>query len=417
MKKAQLLLIFVIQFLFMGHTFANDRMWSVCSSNVTCNKTIDIADLVEESARRSLSEYIDQTLTRDSELYKKDQRSAFDDFSVSKDDEWKYLMKSVEYRKIYTNFAREIVHDKERLISLLEQTPSLGDIDHQSIPHSPNIGAIISGGTWQPYSLPVAKNHAAFAKARGVSYTYVVYEQGAKSNISRYLLNKLEDKKPYWGKVILLMKALQDKHVPQNKWIMWIDDDIIINDFEQETSQLDRIIDIYGSNQCVLTAADVWEYRGRYSLNINGTVASLPNTGVVLLKNTDLCRELVADWYDESNDPVIGKATQEQTLHEQTALANLRTQKKYSNLIFSVANRKNSEQLKWAFHTFKRFSHATNGADKIYLFDMGIQHNNAAISGDAYIHHSGMITLYRLSLIAHTLKEIKDKYPVKKVRQ
>ena len=129
---------------------------------------VNIQDLIDEDARHDLQGYIKEELSRNADFYQASSeldKGLLPDGDVSKEG---YRVEATYYRKNYSSFAKDLVNDSGRIVNLLDDVPDIEEVSQNTIPHLKNVGAMISGGTWQPYSLPVARNHAAFAKARDI---------------------------------------------------------------------------------------------------------------------------------------------------------------------------------------------------------------------------------------------------------
>ncbi len=373
--------------------------------NGSPSDSINIQDLVDESDRHDLQDYINEELSQNHDLYNIINKLDNDMLPEVGFFTWGFKVNAIHYRREYATFAKGVTNDSSRLVKILEDVPAIHEVSQNAIPHMEHIGAMISGGTWQPYSLPVARNHAAFAQARNIKYDFVLYSQSAESSDSKELMEWMEDIQPYWGKVFLLKKMLEDNRVDKNKWVVWIDDDIVINDFENGASHLDRIVDSFGVDACILTSRGYWYYQfSRYF-----DEDAVPNTGIIMVRNTDKCLNVVKYWLNYSNDPTLGKMSQLYTLHEQEALAKTKLFKDESGKMIRFVKNRTED---WNFNTFKRFSHARNEGEQTFQSDVDNYRAVAALANDSYVHHTGMIPLYRLALIAHTLQEVKSNYPL-----
>ncbi len=358
-----------------------------------------------------------------------------------------YSHRASLYRETLTALIPSLVKDIEILSHWLSQAPEPETIDPDGSPNSRYIHTMISGGNMRPYSKAIAYNHSAFAIARDINYNFIPFERTSTDPLSISVMAFLRDGKsdesdyikPYWGKIHLLEMVL-NSGMPEKKWVVWLDDDITANDFQGEPV-FDQLIKASGPDTCIITAQDVWgvSHGSRYSRLQN-------NTGIVMIQNTTDCKTLLSKWLDSHKDPIMGRGTQDITFHEQKALeemsrstvtalqvddenyifrykwttydpAPLSDRFRYSEnprskLITIMKNRSRD----WNFNTFKRFNftrYSIIGEVRGFDFEIDIPNRLAALPGDAFVHHTGMLPLQRLALIAHSLNEISDSYPLK----
>ncbi|WP_422132970.1 hypothetical protein [Endozoicomonas sp. ALD040] len=359
-----------------------------------------ITEIENEDKKHNLNKYIYTELSKESYLYVNVKNNLELEISNKADFEGQ----SKSYRDNYSRYSKTNFNKPNILKAALSSVPNASEIDGNAIHGLKNIDFILSGGTWKPYSLAVAKNHLAFSKARRTNYKFVLFSQNSQDDDSVDLMNWMQGMQPYWGKIFLIKKFLKEGRVKPGKWIAWIDDDIVINDFKNDQSHLDKIIDSVDEKVCIITSRDYWYYEESDFLD----GGHLPNTGIIMVKNTSYCSDIVGQWLNYGDDPDLGKNTQEYTLHEQEALAKLkRNFGRGSSVIKFIRNRTRD----WDFNTFKRFNHFYNGSQANYNSDTENERAIAALINDAYIHHTGMASLYRLALIAHSLFEISGNYP------
>ena len=366
---------------------------------------------------------------------------------IFSDDESNYSANASEYRDTLAQQVPDIARDIDKLNRWLKQVPVPDTIDSTQTPDSQYVHTMISGGNMRPYSKAIAYNHAAFAVARNINYVFVPFEKQATLPISIDVLKFLGRPEPgtglpvqpYWGKIYLLDQII-NKQIPKGKWVVWLDDDVTINDFTGEP-MFDRLIKSATTDTCILTAQDYW--KAGFKKDIDDHLQN--NTGIILIQNTDDCKALLSRWLDKHQDGVLGRKSQEHTLHEQSALSQMvlstvtAVQKNENEYFFRYEHQsvgfgalssrfnfphidkkeiitimKNRTQ-KWNFNTFKRFSFYSlmNTGKTIYIdYNADIDRNLAALPGDAFVHHTGMLPLQKLALIAHSLHEIRDSYPL-----
>lgn len=202
--------------------------------------------------------------------------------------------------------------------------PRLEAISPDLLPPLSEVAMVVSGGTPTPFSRAVQQNHLAWAYSRQVHYRY--YElsptlseaQTASGNLYstelsgipekiQHIEYSLNNKQRYWAKIAILKQVLDENSLPEDQWLVWVDNDIVINDFFT-ISMLDQAIEHYGDGFSLLVVKE-------------GTKSKTPfNTGVILLRNTTIGRRLVDELWHLSSHPVHGYMGQEKTFHEQEAL-------------------------------------------------------------------------------------------------
>ena len=321
-----------------------------------------------------------------------------------------------QYRQNYRLFTLRFFNNLKLLQELLAQVPETDQVSPDQLPASQQVKLLISGGTFQPFSYPIAKNHAAFAKARQLSYRFTLFSSPNSANAralakwaNKHQPSFLHPVQPYWGKVFLINRILR-KLLNEGEWLAWIDDDIVINDFSHSSSQFDRIIARMDDEVCIVVPRD-----------LNGADRQLPrypNTGIILVRKTPWCRKVVQHWLLGASDKKLGSESQASTLHEQQYLSRMY----YDNRTIEFEGEKRAvapaiamvdpRTSRWNLNTFKRFGHERILGKYDYASDLSSPLQIAAMPDDAFIHHTGMMPLYRLALIAHTLWLIADNYPL-----
>ena len=355
-----------------------------------------------------------------------------------------FEQQAVCYRKEYEAFVRAHTSSKAiaNISDILGRVPKHTRIARPYTHHSSYVDAMISGGTWRPFSLAVARNHAAYARVRNIAYKFVSLDDEIQSEITREVNEKLAGKKPYWAKLFLIQTWLERNYVRPGKWVLWIDDDIVINDFKNKQSALDRLIKKGTSSTCIITTDDIWKID---DLGISPRA----NTGMILVRNTRTCRDLVTEWLNYFyTDTRLATGDQDRTLHEQESLERLTDRhrrileklegssvpisrkrgvvhnskkidflddKNIKEVILTLRNRDHNfteAKNKVYVNTFKRFGYKNKDGTSNF-FSLDFEHELAALPGDHFIHHTGMPVLLRTLLIAHTLKEVEGSYPLK----
>ncbi len=169
--------------------------------------------------------------------------------------------------------------------------PMPGNVRQNYLKRSKNIALIISGNNGNPsdfYSETqkmVCLNHLAFAYSRAVpAYRF----------LDAKLFNKhLTDIPPHWLKVIALKTLLPQ--IEPNKWIMWVDDDVVTSDFHpKQDAYIDVLIDSYAKEGTP----------NRPSMLISSDPFTGINTGIVLIRNSQEGRELLERWWETRVDDI-----------------------------------------------------------------------------------------------------------------
>ena len=157
-------------------------------------------------------------------------------------------------------------------------------------------------------------NHLAWAVSRQVEYLFYTLDKKAsytygKKNLSwRRVFNALGNKQKYWTKVAVLKDVLEHGKIPEGQWVVWLDSDVVVNDFRAAQSMLDRAVEEYGEGKSLLLARD-------------GVESMTPfNTGIIMVKNDEAGRELISRLWSISDHPRIGFKPQFESLHEQEGL-------------------------------------------------------------------------------------------------
>ncbi len=254
-----------------------------------------------------------------------------------------------------------------------------------------NVALILSGGTRATAQL-TKENHLAYARLRGIKYRFVYPFE---------FQEELGAKQLYWMKVFALKNALECEEVSAGQWVVWLDDDIVINDFTSTSGMLDKYIEQFGEADMLVAGDNSW---------------AILNTGIILVKKTEKIRSFLHMWALYSNDRVKGYQPQKDTLHEQDALKHLIKRDSYfreinedMNLVRIVPNRVRTKGLN--LNTYKReefvkqqrwYDHSTKiqGCDE--------EQQQGYEDGDSFIHHG--TKLFRTQLIVESLQQALDSY-------
>ncbi len=134
---------------------------------------------------------------------------------------------------------------------------------------------IISGGNIREFVPHILKNHQTYASHRNYDYRYFNHSVFA---------DYLGHLRPHWLKVLALENQL-NQNLQDGSWLIWLDDDVLINDFKQTESIFSRYIHTYSTPEnCLLVTADCDEH-------------TLLNTGVLMFRVSECARDIVEQWW------------------------------------------------------------------------------------------------------------------------
>ena len=254
-----------------------------------------------------------------------------------------------------------------------------------------NVALILSGGTRATAQL-TKENHAAYARLRGINYRFVYPFE---------FREELGAKQLYWLKVFALKNVLECEEVPAGQWVVWLDDDIVINDFAGISGMLDKYIKEFGNADLLVAGDKRW---------------ALLNTGIILVKKTEKARSFLHMWSLYSNDRVHGYQPQSHTLHEQGVLKYLvehgfyfSTTNKDLNLIRIVPNRVRTKGLN--LNTYQRDAFVKQQPwydQSLQIQGVDEEQEQGYEDGDSFIHHG--TKLFRTRLILESLQQAIDSY-------
>ncbi len=293
------------------------------------------------------------------------------------------------------NLETRILYDRVALRKFLDLTKNDKEsyqyleydevtFDDNPLPHS-QIHTMVSGGD-QSFSLLTKANHEAYARARGINYRHVIPEEYAQ---------QLGNKRQYWLKVFVLNDLLHCDNIPDGSWIMWLDDDFVINDFTQDMPIPDQYIQHFSDGYSLLVTNDVCKTR--------------LNTGLILVKKNDTTRIFVKyQWLYLSVHPIHGYKGQSATLHEQEVLRNLMYHSTFTgvNDVYQVIKVVPSRDKDLNMNTFKRedFVKAQGWDNITNVCDSG--NDKKWRDGDYFVHCGARN--YKTKIIIHTLKQLFD---------
>ena len=177
------------------------------------------------------------------------------------------------------------------------------------VPLSKHVKSLYSGGDPRSYSEDIKANQQKFAGQRGMNYHFHDLNKADSS-----VMKALNGKQKYWAKIVILQQAMNDKTVPENSWVAWVDDDIVINDGNDRTVMMDQVVEKYGKDKSVIVAKEQGEW-------------AYLNTGIILVKKDKGGRDVLGKLMEKSQQSKFGKLDQSKSFHEQGALKDLFTGK------------------------------------------------------------------------------------------
>ena len=184
------------------------------------------------------------------------------------------------------------------------------------------ISMVVSGGTPMNFDEMILRNHLAWAYSRSTNYIYFKlsddksdYVQSNDPEVlsSKKIMGMLGEKQPYWAKVAILKQLLASGQIPEDGWVVWIDNDVVFNDFDDE-SVLDSAVE-----NLEYTSNGDKKYLIAFKDGIPDTSSTL-TTGFMWIKNNKTTRQLLDQWWQLSDHEVYGFAEKENTVHEQDAI-------------------------------------------------------------------------------------------------
>ena len=271
-------------------------------------------------------------------------------------------------------------------------------IDPGQLPHSRYIGLLVSGGNNQGFRRAVQSNHRAFARARGIPYEYHL------SDANKYRLEFSDEPGifmfPYYYKIPLLLDLLFGGQVEEGKYIVYIDDDVVMNDFDPEYPPMfDRVIAAFPEASVILTR-DV--FSGPWL-----------NNGIMIFKKNDFSRELVDQWWairPKTAEQQAGIAYLDQGLLRQ--LIEQDPLFRGSPALRLITPRQGDLNLNTFRHSHCDWYNGTN-IDSLTHCYPGVEFPDGfAAKTDASIHHPGLSAISKHEEITKTLKLVESHYPL-----
>ena len=181
-------------------------------------------------------------------------------------------------------------------------------------------------------SKKVVENQFAYANRQG--YHYLEYKE-----------NLAVGYEPYWSKIKIINDWLdKNKNDTANKWLVWLDDDMIIMDSSIKVEDLVNKYARHGESIIVAKDAISWN---------NGDPETSINTGMLFVKNTQESRNFFQEvWKQKDKEftyfedytiktTTLGQCKDQKCLHEQAAMANLLENQEY----ISVINQRNQDNI------------------------------------------------------------------------
>lgn len=271
-------------------------------------------------------------------------------------------------------------------------------IDEAQLPHSQLVGLLISGGDNSGFCSAVQSNHRAFAKARGIPYQY------QRSDSLKPQLEFADEPgkymAAYYYKIPLLFNLLFNGDVEDGKYIVYIDDDVVMNDFDpHHLPMFDRIIAAYPDASVILTRdvfSDPWL-----------------NNGVMIFKKNDFSRGLVGQWWT-----MRPKNNEQQSKISYLDQGLLRQIIQY-NPVFSrsaslrlIAPRQGELNLNTFRHSHCDWYSGDNFQSLASCYPGVVFPDGFAAKSDATIHHPGLSAKSKREEIVNTLKLVENSYPL-----
>ena len=181
-------------------------------------------------------------------------------------------------------------------------------------------------------SKKVVENQFVYANRQG--YHYLEYKE-----------NLAVGYEPYWSKIKIINDWLdKNKNDTANKWLVWLDDDMIIMD---SSIKVEDLVNKYaGHGESIIVAKDAISWN-------NGDPQTSINTGVLFVKNTQESRNFFQEvWKQKDKEftyfedytiktTTLGQCKDQKCLHEQAAMANLLENQEY----ISVINQRNQDNI------------------------------------------------------------------------
>ncbi len=162
--------------------------------------------------------------------------------------------------------------------------PMPGNIKQNSLVSTKNIALLISGNHQNPVGLfpeiqkIICLNHLAFAYSRSVPAYRFLHNDLFK----KQLANLPDD----WLKVIAMRTLLPQ--IEEDKWIMWIDDDVVTSDFhEKENALIDNLIDTYANEKL----------SKRASVLVSEDPFTGVSAGIILVRNSKEGKKFLERWW------------------------------------------------------------------------------------------------------------------------
>jgi hypothetical protein len=184
----------------------------------------------------------------------------------------------------------------------------------------------------------VTENHRKYCALHG--YKYQVFEQNLAA----------PEALPYWSKIGGIRRLLDSPEKPE--WIVWMDDDAIVTN---PTIKLQDYIQTHGGsdpNTHVIVSED--------SMSGQPWCTDL-NTGVLMVRNSDVSRSFFKALWDKRIEPVRGESytygtcPNQRCLHEQQAMHDLLRSRPDFRQHVSIIPQRDGQDI--GMNVFRRFSH------------------------------------------------------------
>ena len=144
------------------------------------------------------------------------------------------------------------------------------------------ISVLVSGGDVREYTTRSLHNHLLFSWYYQIPY---IYDSG------QAFRHHYPETKMQWLKIRLILDLLHTPSIPENGWLVWIDDDMVLNDQEGQLSMLEKYVQTFAGTASVLITSDT-------DLNSNDSYAGRFNSGLMLIKKNARSRRMFLDWWN-----------------------------------------------------------------------------------------------------------------------
>jgi hypothetical protein len=218
----------------------------------------------------------------------------------------------------------------------------------------------------------VVANQKAYCKDNG--YLYEVYEK-----------NLAPDSLPYWSKIAGINRLLASKRPAE--WIVWLDDDAVIVNQKIKLAKVIQDLSAQHPEANVFVTKDVPHADTQL------------NTGVLIVRNSDISRNIFQKIWEMRNQVVprfaaqrytYGKCPSQLCLHEQEAMHNLLIDHPVYQKNVKIIPQRDSAGL--GINTFRRFNHYDDNRGGMPLSYGGDPSTSTYRQGDFITQCTGLST-------------------------